>query len=148
MARKTFTLYDGHEWMQVIADEKTPKSGHYEEISRTFLNIFGIFDDYDVMTDAIAQINEYASEMGSSYYWAKGWGEPYIFSSYALTPQHSSLGGALIETLRQTGVCQPLLYERITIKNIDSFHLKIYDRSVRKEFDIYLQPLDVITFSI
>lgn len=148
MAQKQFKLYDGHEWIQVIADEKTPGSSHYEEVSRVFINIFGIFDDYEVMTDAIIKINEYAAEMGSSYYELTGWKGPYVFSSYALTPQHSSLGGAVIEVLRQTKICQPISYERIIKNGVDCFHLKIYDRSTRQEFDIYLQPLEVITFGI
>lgn len=142
-----FKVYNGREYVQITAepevDENGIFTGHYKEIKKEFISIDGILDDTQVLEGAIETINTFQKNNKSNYYLLTGYGNPALFSSYALVPDYNTLGDAVISYIVEK---DEWLVESIENAEIQII-FKIFIRPINKSVTLKLFAQTAMTFS-
>ena len=161
MSVKTI-VYDGTRYAEIEMEpilNEGKETGHYKDLNRKWITINGIFDDEKVTSEVIDFINNLHEVCDSDYYLLESQmhytdlnlDRAYLFSSYSLSPEYSSLGEAVIEQMIEMGwLVDKYEIKKLTYKNkeieIIFFHYKADNLQVSYWDEAYLFPVDATTF--
>ncbi len=147
MATKEFILYNGKEYVKVIAEPEYKDgflTGHYKELKREFISINGILDDKIVLEEFKNAINDFRMKNISNFYLLESEiGEPKIFTTYSLAPEFPSLGDAIINYFLNDKNWVIQSYETLE----HSIIFTIFIRETNSTFKLALNAATAITFN-
>lgn len=105
MSTCTQVFHTGKKWIEVayspILNEEGNPTGHYEELSRRQIIVFGIFDDKDTLLRALENINVFRNSMRNRLYQLSGFkDETIIYQAYSANEAANSLSNEVIQYLK------------------------------------------------
>lgn len=103
MSTYTQVFHTGKQWIEItyspILNDNGEPTGHYEELSRRQIIIFGLFDDEQTLNNAIENISLYRNVMRNDLYLLSGFqDETIIYRAYRADAD--SLSNQVIQYLK------------------------------------------------
>lgn len=146
-------FYNGKDWIEVTADMQLDQegnpTGHMTELSREYINKFGIFDDENVIKTFKELVNLLQSQRMDSYYVCKcNQGKYYqIFSTYSLSPTFKNLADAVMIFLQSTGLI-PESFEADNPEDPAIITLFARDRESDNNYALIIRPASDLVYTI
>lgn len=161
MADKTFRVYDGNRYLDLEANKiliDNKETGHYKDINKVYITMNGILDSEEVQEDLEKIINQFHEDHSKSIYFLEegSLAENYIFSSFSLNPEYSSLGKAIVKfIMNKNWILKSYEHDIMTKRdgeniNVIKFVFDISNEgtnSYQKNINAYLYPMNEITFN-
>lgn len=161
MANETLRVYDGSRYLDLIANPilmNNRETGHYKDVDKIYLTINGVLDDELIKNEIIDFINNLHQTCKSNYYILESWDHypnlqvdmNYLFSSFALTPEHPSIGEAVVKHIQNLEWIVES-YEILKFEH-NGQELEIisffYTKKDNRKNTAFLFPTNAITFNI
>ncbi len=146
-------FYNGKDWIEVTADVQLDRegnpTGHMTELSREYINKFGIFDDENEIKTFKELVALLQAQRMDSYYVCKcNQGQYYqIFSTYSLSPTFKNLADAVMIFLQSTGLI-PEFYEADNPEDPALITLIARDRNLDKNYSFMIRAASDLIYTI
>lgn len=160
MADKTFRVYDGVRYLDLEVNKiliNNEETGHYKDINKVYITMNGILDSKEVQEDLEKIINQFHNNHNKSIYFLEeeSLAENYIFSSFSMSPEYSSLGTAIVKFIMDKNwILRSYKHDIMKKRNGEKINVIkfIFDisneetDSYKKNINAYLYPINEITF--